>query len=156
MLQAGARYGHAFSNRADVSGYGPLRSQPNPEDYRQTNVLLKLQQRWEGDHKLGLTAESFQRHGKIDNKGQQGPGSVYAYDNNSTTQAAKRERLSLDYAYLSASPAQTGVSSARAMLYWQRVRLADAMDGWRMPDARALNIEHDPFRYGFHLSIGDH
>jgi hemoglobin/transferrin/lactoferrin receptor protein len=35
------------------------------------------------------------------------------------------------------------------MLYWQRVRLTDAMEGWRRRDPRAAIIPNDPFGYGF-------
>eukprot|EP00887_Chlorella_sp_A99_P004524 scaffold53.g4524.t1 len=155
LLQAGMRGGQALDNGADVGGYGPKRSLPNPEDYRQSNLLLKLQQRWGGEHKLGLTGEFFRRRDDIDNKDQQGPGSAYAYGENSTTQKTKRERVSLDYAYIDGGNGQVGLNSARAMLYWQRVRLTDAMESWRTRDARAAIIPNDPFRYGFPTGLYD-
>jgi hemoglobin/transferrin/lactoferrin receptor protein len=148
LVQAGVRNGHALDNRGDVGGYGAKRSQPSPEDYDQRSFLLKLQQRVEGGHRFGLTGEYFKRNADIDNMFEQGAGTSYLYGENSTRKETERERVSLDYSYK--APGDGGIiDTASAVVYWQRLRLDNSLDGVRSVDSRASAIPGDPFRYGF-------
>lgn len=148
LVQAGVRKGHELGNRGDVGGYGPKRTEPSPEDYDQQSFLLKLQQRVEGGHRFGLTGEYFKRDATIDNMFEQGPGTAYLIGENSTRKETKRERVSMDYSYL-APEAGGFIDSASALVYWQRMRLDNALDGVRSVDSRARIIPGDPYRYGF-------
>ncbi|ETH08121.1 TonB-dependent receptor plug domain protein [Bordetella pertussis 2371640] len=127
LLQAGTRNGHDLDNRADTGGYGSKRSQPSPEDYAQNNFLLKLQQRIDGGHRLGLTGEYFKRRADLDQMYQQGAGTSYQYGANRTHEETTRKRVSLDYQY-NAPQAGAAIDSARAMVYWQRLRLDSSQD----------------------------
>lgn len=148
LVQAGVRNGHALDNRGDVGGYGAKRSQPSPEDYDQRSFLLKLQQRVEGGHRFGLTGEYFKRNADIDSMFEQGAGTSYLYGENSTRKETERERVSLDYSYK--APGDGGIiDTASAVVYWQRLRLDNSLDGVRSVDSRASAIPGDPFRYGF-------
>ncbi|WP_171963235.1 TonB-dependent receptor [Bordetella trematum] len=148
LLQAGARRGHALDNRGDVGGYGAARSEPTPERYRQEQFLAKVQQRIDGGHRIGLTGEYFKRTADLDSMFEQGAGTSYLYGENSTRKTAKRERLSLDYQY--AAPQAGGlIDNAKAVIYWQRLTLGQALNGERGVDARANAIPGDPFRYGY-------
>jgi hemoglobin/transferrin/lactoferrin receptor protein len=131
-----------------VGGYGAKRSQPSPEDYDQRSFLLKLQQRVEGGHRFGLTGEYFKRNADIDSMFEQGAGTSYLYGENSTRKETERERVSLDYSYK--APGDGGIiDTASAVVYWQRLRLDNSLDGVRSVDSRASAIPGDPFRYGF-------
>ncbi|MBV7483074.1 TonB-dependent receptor [Bordetella sp. BOR01] len=148
LLQAGIRKGHELDNRADQGGYGPARSRPDPEDYTQRNVLLKLQQRIDGGHRFGLTGELFRYDSDSDSKYLQGPDTSYLEGENSATENIERKRVSLDYEY-QAPRAGGPIDTARAVVYWQRLRLDKGLDAMRSVDARASIIPGDPFRYGF-------
>ncbi|MGE8615536.1 MAG: TonB-dependent hemoglobin/transferrin/lactoferrin family receptor [Achromobacter veterisilvae] len=148
LVQAGVRNGHALDNRGDVGGYGAKRSEPSPEDYDQRSFLLKLQQRVEGGHRFGLTGEYFKRNADIDSMFEQGAGTSYLYGENSTRKETERERVSFDYSYK--APGDGGIiDTASAVVYWQRLRLDNSLDGVRSVDSRASAIPGDPFRYGF-------
>ena len=148
LVQAGVRNGHDIDNRGDVGGYGPKRSQPSPEDYDQQSFLMKLQQRVEGGHRFGLTGEYFKRRADIDNMYDQGAGTSYLYGENRTKKETERERVSFDYSYKAPSEGSL-IDTATAVVYWQRMRLDNALDGVRSVDSRATIIPGDPFRYGF-------
>jgi len=148
LLQAGARRGHELGNRADAGGLGPRRSEPTPAGYDQTSVLLKLQQRLEGGHRLGLTGETFRRRERLDNLFQQGPGTSYLAGANTGNKKNRRERVSFDYDYR--APSAGGLlDTAHAVVYWQRTTLDSGLDGVRSVDRRAYAIPGDPFYYRY-------
>lgn len=145
LLQAGTRKGHELDNRGDRGGYGAQRDKPDPEDYTQGSVMLKLQQRIEGGHRFGLTGESFHYDSDTNSKYQQGPGTSYLIGENTASETIKRNRVSLDYDYI--APSAGGlVDSAKAVMYWQRLQLDQGSNGVRTRDARANIISGDPFR----------
>ncbi|WP_459618676.1 TonB-dependent hemoglobin/transferrin/lactoferrin family receptor [Bordetella sp. 2513F-2] len=148
LLQAGLRRGHELDNGADAGGYGTQRSKPDPMAYTQRNFLFKLQQRFDGGHRLGLTGEYFKREEDRDAKYQQGPGTSYAVGGNDAFEQSRRERVSLDYRY-DAAGAGGLLDTARMQVYWQRLRLGEGMDAWRTVDSRAAIIPGDIFRYGY-------
>jgi len=148
LLQAGLRKGHELDNRGERGGYGSARTKADPEHYTEHNVMLKLQQRLEGGHRIGLTGESFHFDSDTDSKYQQGPGTSYVLGENTANESVKRNRVSLDYDYI--APTAGGlVDSAKAVVYWQRLQLDQGLDGVRTRDARANIIPGDPFKYGF-------
>jgi len=148
LLQTGIRKGHELDNRADTGGYGNDRDKPDPEDYTQRSVMLKLQQRIDGGHRFGLTGESFHYDSDSDSKYLQGPGTSYEIGENTASENIKRKRVSLDYEY-HAPQAGGLIDSANAVVYWQRLRLDQGLSGMRSRDARANIIPGDPFGYGY-------
>jgi len=148
LLQAGIRKGHELDNRADHGGYGDDRDKPDPEDYTQRSVMLKLQQRVAGGHRFGLTGEYFHYDSDTDSKYLQGPGTSYQIGENTANETIKRERVSMDYEY-QAPNAGGLIDSAKAVVYWQRLRLDQGLDGERTRDTRASIIPGDPYRYGY-------
>ncbi|SUV85705.1 outer membrane heme receptor [Bordetella pertussis] len=137
LLQAGTRNGTTWTTAPTTGGYGSKRSQPSPEDYAQNNFLLKLQQRIDGGHRLGLTGEYFKRRADLDQMYQQGAGTSYQYGANRTHEETTRKRVSLDYQY-NAPQAGAAIDSARAMVYWQRLRLDSSQDA--PPHARRARL----------------
>ncbi|KAG0930599.1 hypothetical protein G6F31_016992 [Rhizopus arrhizus] len=94
---------------------------------------MKLQQRVEGGHRFGLTGEYFKRRADIDNMYDQGAGTSYLYGENRTKKETERERVSYDYSYKAPSEGSL-IDTATAVVYWQRMRLDNALDvdenGW--------------------------
>lgn len=135
LLQGGRRQGHELENSGDVGGYGSSRSAANPADMDQQSLLVKLQQRFDGGHKLGFTGELFQRENDIDSRSNQ--GSNYLIGENATAEHVRRQRLSLDYAFR-AEDSSSLVDTANAIVYWQKLRRHDDQRGIRsVTDSRA-------------------
>jgi len=135
LVQAGLRRGHEGKTRGRADLVGALRSRANPEDAKQHSLLVKLQQRFAGGHKLGLTGETFKREHDILLKTS---GANYVPDSNRVNEHARRDRVSLDYAFQSVD-GSAWVDNAKAMLYWQKLRRHDDQRGVRVaaPDGRA-------------------
>ena len=151
LLQAGQRQGHELESGGDANGYGTRRSEANPADTEQQSLLVKLQQRFDGGHKVGFTAELFERQNDIDSRTNQ--GSTYLIGENSTEENNKRQRLSVDYAF-QAEDDQGLIDSANAIVYWQKLRRHDDQNGVRAADSRAavpdflfFGLPGNPYKY---------
>jgi hemoglobin/transferrin/lactoferrin receptor protein len=117
LFQGGYRKGHERDNKGDNDSYGRLRTEADPADFDQHNLLLKLRQDLEGGHRIGLTAERFRRDMTTDLRDQQGTGRTYMIGNYDGRDLRDRDRVSLDYDY-EAQSSDAFFSSARATLYW--------------------------------------
>lgn len=151
LLQAGQRQGHELESGGDANSYGTRRSEANPADTEQQSLLVKLQQRFDGGHKVGFTAELFERQNDIDSRTSQ--GSTYLIGENSTEEHNKRQRLSVDYAF-QAEDDQGLIDSANAIVYWQKLRRHDDQNGVRAADSRAavpdflfFGLPGNPYKY---------
>lgn len=154
LLQAGQRQGHELESSGDVNRYGTMRTEANPADTDQQSLLVKLQQRFEGGHKVGFTGEVFERANDIDTR--TGQGSSYLIGENSTEENIKRERLSFDYDF-QAQDDQSLVDSVHAIAYWQKIRRHDDQNGIRtvtdsrasIPDSvfRRFGLPGNPYKY---------
>ncbi|SIS06460.1 hemoglobin/transferrin/lactoferrin receptor protein [Aquipseudomonas alcaligenes] len=154
LLQAGQRQGHELESGGDANSYGTRRTEANPADTEQQSLLVKLQQRFDGGHKVGFTAELFERQNDIDSRTSQ--GSTYLIGENSTEENNKRQRLSVDYAF-QAEDDQGLIDSANAIVYWQKLRRHDDQNGVRtvsdsrarIPDStfRRFGLPGNPYKY---------
>ncbi|BCR23525.1 TonB-dependent hemoglobin/transferrin/lactoferrin family receptor [Aquipseudomonas alcaligenes] len=151
LLQAGQRQGHELESGGDANSYGTSRTEANPADTEQQSLLVKLQQRFDGGHKVGFTAELFERQNDIDSRTSQ--GSTYLIGENSTEEHNKRQRLSVDYAF-QAEDDQGLIDSANAIVYWQKLRRHDDQNGVRAADSRAavpdflfFGLPGNPYKY---------
>ncbi|PYC28256.1 TonB-dependent receptor [Aquipseudomonas alcaligenes] len=151
LLQAGQRQGHELESGGDANSYGTSRSEANPADTEQQSLLVKLQQRFDGGHKVGFTAELFERQNDIDSRTNQ--GSTYLIGENSTEEHNKRQRLSVDYAF-QAEDDQGLIDSANVIAYWQKLRRHDDQNGVRAADSRAavpdflfFGLPGNPYKY---------
>lgn len=154
LLQAGQRQGHELESGGSDNTYGTSRTEANPADTEQQSLLVKLQQRFDGGHKVGFTGELFQRENDIDSRTNQ--GSAYLLGENSTEEHVKRQRLSLDYAFR-AEDDRSLIDSANAIVYWQKLRRHDDQSGTRAAtDSRAaipdrvfqmFGLAGNPYKY---------
>ncbi|MBY4632516.1 TonB-dependent hemoglobin/transferrin/lactoferrin family receptor [Rhizobium sp. 13T] len=123
LFQGGYRKGHERANMGNNDVYGALRTEANPADFDQNNLLFKLRQELEGGHRIGLTAERFRRDLETDLRHLQGGTSPrnFMIDNYDGREQRDRDRVSLDYDY-EAQSSDAFFSSARATLYWQDLK----------------------------------
>ncbi|THF61791.1 TonB-dependent hemoglobin/transferrin/lactoferrin family receptor [Pseudothauera nasutitermitis] len=149
LFQLGLRTGHELETRGSVGGYGNLRTEALPADLDQRSALFKLRQRLAGGHRLGLTAELFEREQDIDNRINQGTVNTtspqYALGQNTSRESNERKRVSIDHLY-QAPDGDALVDSAETILYWQKVRREDRQRAYRLgtvagPFGRTNEIE---------------
>ena len=119
LFQGGYKRGHERKNMGTVGDIGPTRTEPNPTDKKQNNLLFKVRHDLQGGHRIGLTAERFDLTSDTDMMTLQNgvayrPGNYWGFDD------TKRERLSLDYEY-EAPEAGGVIDAAKLTLYWQRL-----------------------------------
>ena len=135
LFQGSYRKGNEVQNNGTVDTIGPTRTEANPADYDQNNLLFKLRQQLEGGHMVGLTAERFNRDATTDLKTLQGAttGSsrVYKVGDYDGTEDNRRERVSLDYKY-EAESANSWIDAGRASLFWQRLIREAGSEGTRV------------------------
>jgi len=146
LLQGGYKKGHETDNRGDVGGYGTARTEANPMDFDQRNMLAKIHQYIDGGHRFGLTGEIFNRDEDIDNM--RGTTSSYEPGSLKSGEEIDRKRVSASYDFI--SPDGTDwLDQASVVTYWQRQRLNNRTNGFRLPDSRSTIIPTDPFYYGY-------
>ncbi|MGC4024675.1 MAG: hypothetical protein QM744_05670 [Mesorhizobium sp.] len=97
LVQGGYRKGHETENMGDVDVYGATRTEPNPGDYDQRNLLVKLHQYVEGGHRFGLTGELTNRDFNYENKS--GTTSSYQEGSFMSGNEVDRKRVSADYKF---------------------------------------------------------
>lgn len=146
MVQGGYKDGHEIENQGTVDSYGSTRTEANPADITQQNLLVKLHQYVEGGHRFGLTGEIFHRDDDIDNRA----GTTASYEQGSLKagEETERKRISGEYRY-EAPDASSWVDYANVIAYWQEQKLNATTDGFRLRDSRSFIIPGDPFLYGY-------
>lgn len=154
LFQGGYRKGHETDNKGTVDGYGATRSKPNPSDYNQYDLLFKLRQDLEGGHTIGVTAERFDNSRDTDSRTTQTLTGNYRPGNYETNEGAERNRVSLDYKFVSQDE-DSVFDSANASLYWLKQVKENGYNGYRStsvvgPISRLNEYEQNTF--GF---IGD-
>ncbi len=146
LVQGGYKRGHETDNQGDIGGYGSGRTEVNPMDYNQKNLLVKFHQYLEGGHRLGLTGEFFNRDDDTDNR--RGSTSSYVPGSLNTGEETDRRRISASYDFI--SPDNTDwLDQANITAYWQRQRINNTTDGIRIPSRLGSIIPGDPFYYGY-------
>ena len=128
LFQGGYRKGHERDNQGSVDSYGNTRTEANPGDFDQSNLLFKVRQQLEGGHRIGLTAENFRRDANFDQRTEQGAPRAYAIGNYDSFEDRARKRVSLDYDYEALS-SDDAFRAARATLYWQELERSSGSGG---------------------------
>lgn len=128
LIQAGKRQGHEQDNKGRNNTYGITRTDPDPEDNKQQNFLLKLQQELSNGHKIGITGENFSKINDINLKSNQ--GRTYAINNNNNRENVKRQRISANYQYQSLDN-NSWIDQANTTVYWQHLEKGDKQQAYR-------------------------
>ncbi|WP_336294088.1 TonB-dependent hemoglobin/transferrin/lactoferrin family receptor [Bartonella sp. CB169] len=146
LFQGSYIEGNERKNMGTVDGY-QQRTRKNPAHFDQNNLLFKIHQYVNDNHRFGFTAERFgydtNTH-SLNASTRYAPGSVYDQDNK------RRERLSLSYNYSGNEDAL--FDAFLGQLYWQRQSNNNIMNGFRIraPEGDYLrdNVVRDT-NYGF-------
>ncbi|WP_158259933.1 TonB-dependent hemoglobin/transferrin/lactoferrin family receptor [Phyllobacterium phragmitis] len=127
LFQGGYRAGDERENMGDIGGFGATRTEKNPAEYDQNNLLFKLHQHVDGGHRFGFTAERFDLDEDMDKYN----ASTGTYEAGSFKEAKtrKRERISATYDYDGSGDAW--LDQASVILYWQRLTQGDDSSAWR-------------------------
>jgi len=140
LFQGGYKRGNERYNQGSIDTLGNGRTEPNPADTYQRNLMFKVRQEIEGGHRIGITAERFELNADTDLKTFQGttvippfvipyqPGGYFGYDD------TKRERVSIDYEY-EAPEAGGFIDAAKLTPYWQRLTKEAGSFGYRATGA---------------------
>lgn len=145
MLQGGYKRGNETDNEGEIGGYGTTRTEANPSDYWQRNLLAKFHQYIEGGHRFGLTGELFNK--EIDSDNMRGTTTSYQQGTLKSGEEVDRKRLSASYDFISPGGDDI-VDQASIITYWQKQRLNNTTDGFRLTDPRGGIIGGDPYYYG--------
>ncbi|KQV64549.1 TonB-dependent hemoglobin/transferrin/lactoferrin family receptor [Rhizobium sp. Root1220] len=135
LFQGSYRTGHERDNQGTNDSYGRYRTEPNPLDFDQNNLLFKVRQELEGGHRIGLTAESFRRDADIDLRTDQGTPRSYKIGDYNGFDDRDRKRVSLDYDYEAIS-SDAFFTTARATLYWQELERSAGSNGRTVANVR--------------------
>jgi hemoglobin/transferrin/lactoferrin receptor protein len=130
LFQGGYKKGHERQSNGDVGGYSVTRTEADPADYDQNNLLFKVRQYTDSGHTFGLTAERFDRDKDIDFKSGQSLFGNYRPGNYDKLDNTRRERVSLDYDF-EAVDDNAWFDGASAVIYWQRLLRENGIDAYR-------------------------
>jgi hemoglobin/transferrin/lactoferrin receptor protein len=149
LFQGGYKKGQERKSNGDIDALFTARTEANPSDYDQYNLLFKLRHEFEEGHMFGLTAERFRRDRDTEVRTSQSAIGNYRAGDYDGIKDLDRDRISLDYKYESQSE-DSPVDRAWASLYYMKQRTLDGYDGYRStsvrgPIARRNEYEQDSF-----------
>lgn len=154
LLQAGGRKGHELDNQGNRDVLGSQRTEANPSNTDQHSLLLKVQQKLGGGHRVGVTAELFERTEDMDSRINQGTANYPRHYE--TRESNERKRLSFDHQYRAES-SDSLLDWADTIVYWQKLRREDEVDATRagtLAGPFGRNNEIEKTQYGINGSLG--
>ena len=128
FVQGGYRTGNETETQGMVGGFGSDRTQANPLDYDQKNILAKIRQHVGEGQVYGLTGEIYDRSDDIDTM--TSAPSTYRPGSAFTDEVQRRERISASYELT--PDAGAWLDGADAVVYWQRQELSSDFRGVRV------------------------
>ncbi|WP_455477412.1 TonB-dependent hemoglobin/transferrin/lactoferrin family receptor [Bartonella sp. B41] len=150
LFQGSRMEGHQRQNMGTVEGYSE-RTRKNPANYDQNNLLFKVHQHFNDNHRLGFTAERFgyskETH-SLNASSRYAPGSVYDTDNK------HRERLSLSYNYK--SDGDSIFDAFHGQIYWQKQLNNHILTGYRISAPKGDYLRDNLLRdinYGLNANV---
>lgn len=147
LFQGAYKKGHERDNKGTADIYGFRRTEPNPTDFDQNNLMAKVRQDLEGGHRIGVTAERYDLDTDFALKTMQSAtvvsGTTYLPDQGWGVEDTHRDRVSLDYNYESQSE-DSLIDAATATLFWQKTTKEAGSDGIRTSGA-VRYLRHNDF-----------
>lgn len=141
LVQASYKNGAEQQNMGKVGGSGSTRTDRNPADVEQENLLVKVYQQVAGGHRFGLTGEIYSNDYNEDTLTSVGS----TYSSYTTQTLNKRRRVLGTYDY----DGQEGggfLDSAHVGIYWQRVDLQINTTGYRLTTPKGLYVRDSDLR----------
>lgn len=140
LLQGAYRRGHETETQGTVGGTSLARTEANPAEFDQNNILLKARQELEGGHRIGVTIERFRREIETDLRTIQGTGSStlgFYRPDYTGEEATARDRVSVEYDF--EAPESGGlIDAASFVTYWQHLEKSAGSSGTRRRTAGPL------------------
>ncbi|MCO5730471.1 TonB-dependent hemoglobin/transferrin/lactoferrin family receptor [Rhizobium sp. SSA_523] len=130
LFQGSYGKGHERDSNGDIGGYGTSRTEANPADVKDHNLLFKLRQELAGGHMLGITLEHYRKDRDSDLRTSQALTGNYRPGNYDGKGEVERDRASIDYKFES-QEADSLIDSMWASLYIQKSKVMDGYDGFR-------------------------
>lgn len=130
LFQGGLKKGHERETGGDLDVLGTTRTEANPADFDQNNLLFKVKQYTDSGHTFTLTGERFDRDKTIDLKREQLEGGNYRPGNWNGRDDIKRDRVSLNYEF-EAVDDDALLDAANAVFYWQGLTTDNGKNGYR-------------------------
>lgn len=162
LFQGGYTNGHERETNGTVDTYGATRTEAEPMDLDQHNMLFKVRHHAESGHMFGVTLERFRKDTNSDPRtllsetGNYRPGNYDAFND------TDRDRVSLDYAY-EAQDDDSVFDTAAASIYWQDQLRGLGYDAYRFnsvvgPISRLNTLEEETFGFIGNASktLGNH
>ncbi len=154
MLQGGFRDGHETDNRGNVNTFGATRTEPNPSDFTQYNVLGKVHHYVDEVHRFGITGELFKRDERIQTRtATVSPTGNFRPGAHVQGEDVERKRVSLSYDYKFPGGF---LDEAHAQLYWQSIKRNMLTSAYRFNSVVGLygrdnETEQDAFGFNGHV-----
>ncbi|WP_406604420.1 TonB-dependent hemoglobin/transferrin/lactoferrin family receptor [Bartonella gliris] len=142
LFQGSHMEGNERKNMGTIGGYHDERTRKNPAHFDQKNLLFKVHQYLNDNHRFGFTAERFdyRKNTHLLNMSERySPGSVYDQDNK------RRERLSLSYDYNGDGDAL--FDAFHGQIYWLKQSNNDIMSGFRVRAPKGDYLRDNLVRY---------
>lgn len=130
LFQGSYAKGNERQTNGSVGGYSTTRTEANPSDYKENNLLFKLRQELEGGHTIGLTAERYRKDRDTDLMTNQTLTGNYRPGGYNTQKDSDRDRVSIDYKFESQDK-DSFIDNMWASLYYQKTRTLDGYTGYR-------------------------
>ena len=152
LIQGSYTIGNETDNKGNNGSYGLPRTEPNPLNFDQSNILFKLRHDGGSGHRIGITAERYRYSADSDlmtNWNRTAALSGYDPNNYLGYESTQRRRLSLDYDYKAPVPGGL-VDTVFAVAYWQDVARDTGAFGTQRNGTfylRDVDIDHEGFGF---------
>lgn len=130
LFQGSYKKGHELETNGSIGGYSTTRTEANPSDFNEHNLLFKLRQELAGGHTIGVTLERYRKDRDIDNRINQAVTGNYRPGNYQSQKESDRDRASLDYKFESESDTSF-IDNLWTSLYVQKIGTLDGYTGFR-------------------------
>ncbi|MFD1744886.1 TonB-dependent hemoglobin/transferrin/lactoferrin family receptor [Rhizobium helianthi] len=130
LFQASYRRGDEIRSNGNRDAYGAARTEANPAEFDDNNLLFKLRQDLVDGHNIGLTFERYRKTRDTDMRTLQAVNGNYRPGNYTADKDNDRNRISLDYRF--EGEGKDGlIDSMWASLYLQKLGMMDGYTGIR-------------------------
>lgn len=130
LFQGSYAKGNERQTNGSIGGYGTTRTEANPSDFDENNLLFKLRQELAGGHTIGITLERYRKDRDTDLMTNQTLTGNYRPGGYNTQKDSDRDRVSIDYRFESEDK-DSFIDTMWASLYYQKTRTLDGYTGYR-------------------------
>ncbi|ABM45677.1 TonB-dependent hemoglobin/transferrin/lactoferrin family receptor [Bartonella bacilliformis] len=141
LFQGSLVGGHERKNMGSIGDYGTKRTLANPADFDQNNLLFKVHQYFDHNHRLSFTAERF--HYNKDTHVMNAPA-IYFPESVHEENKKSRERFSLSYDYEGSQ--DTLLDAFHGQIYWQNQLNNHILSGNRVVSPKGNYLRDNQIR----------